>query len=137
LVDSSSATQELAKKLRPAPEAPWPFSDARLATDCRREPLTNVCFWHLADIPPSLTNVRFWGQSGHDANRPLCRLMTQSRHWRVRCSAQPNFAKAIRTTLLIVTVRGTKMATVRGPPIDVWPSSASENGALALRRCRL
>jgi putative tryptophan/tyrosine transport system substrate-binding protein len=22
---------------------------------------TNVCFWHKADIQPSLSNVRFWG----------------------------------------------------------------------------
>jgi hypothetical protein len=28
----------------------------------------------------ALTNVRFWGQSGHEANGPLCRLMTQSGH---------------------------------------------------------
>ena len=23
--------------------------------------LINVCFWHLADIPITLPNVRFWG----------------------------------------------------------------------------
>ena len=28
----------------------------------------------------ALTNVRYWGQSGHDANGPLCRLMTQNGH---------------------------------------------------------
>ena len=25
----------------------------------------NVFFWHFSDIQPALTNVRFWGQSGH------------------------------------------------------------------------
>jgi hypothetical protein len=25
----------------------------------------HVCFWHKADVPPMLTNVRFRGQSGH------------------------------------------------------------------------
>jgi hypothetical protein len=28
----------------------------------------------------TLTNVRFWGQSGHDSNGSLCRLMTHSGH---------------------------------------------------------
>jgi hypothetical protein len=31
-------------------------------------------FGHLTP----LTNVRFWGESGHDSNGSLCRLMTQS-----------------------------------------------------------
>jgi hypothetical protein len=40
----------------------------------------------------ALTNVRFWGQSGHDANGPLCRLMTHSGHcphadWAIRAAA--------------------------------------------------
>jgi hypothetical protein len=39
----------------------------------------NVCLWHIADVPHAPTNVRYRGQSGHDANGPLCRLMTQSR----------------------------------------------------------
>ena len=38
----------------------------------------DVRFWHFADIPPAPTNVRYRGYSGHDANWPLCRLMTQS-----------------------------------------------------------
>ena len=25
----------------------------------------DVCFWHKADMLNALTNVRFWGQSGH------------------------------------------------------------------------
>ena len=24
-----------------------------------------VCYWHKADMLNALTNVRFWGQSGH------------------------------------------------------------------------
>ena len=28
----------------------------------------NVCLWHLADMLSGSLNVRFWGQSGHDAN---------------------------------------------------------------------
>jgi hypothetical protein len=33
----------------------------------------NVCYWHIADVPLGLTNVRFWGQplapnSGHVAS---------------------------------------------------------------------
>ena len=38
----------------------------------------DVRFWHKADLLNALTNVRFWGQSGHDLNGPLYRLMTQS-----------------------------------------------------------
>ena len=36
--------------------------------------------WHKADVPIALTNVCFGGKNGHDANGPLCRLMTQSGH---------------------------------------------------------
>src|SRR6476659_7590502 len=30
--------------------------------------LRDVCLWHIADVPLGLTNVRFWGQSGHGAD---------------------------------------------------------------------
>ena len=33
-------------------------------------------FWHKADMLNALTNVGFWGQSGHDADTEQCRLMT-------------------------------------------------------------
>ena len=33
--------------------------------------------WHKADMRNALTNVRFEGNNGHDADGPLCRLMTQ------------------------------------------------------------
>jgi hypothetical protein len=38
----------------------------------------DVCFWHKADMLNALTNVGFWVESGHDADGPLCQLMTQS-----------------------------------------------------------
>jgi hypothetical protein len=28
----------------------------------------HVCYWHKADMLNALTNVRFWGQSGSDAD---------------------------------------------------------------------
>jgi hypothetical protein len=31
----------------------------------------DVRFWHKADMLNSLTNVRFWGQSGHQAPAQL------------------------------------------------------------------
>jgi len=29
----------------------------------------NVCFWHIADVPLTLTNVCFEGKNGHDRGR--------------------------------------------------------------------
>jgi hypothetical protein len=40
----------------------------------------NVCLWHKAVITAVLINVRFWGQSGHDADVSRCPLMTQLGH---------------------------------------------------------
>jgi hypothetical protein len=40
----------------------------------------NVRFWHKADISRLSPNVRFRGQSGHDADVPQCPLLTQSGH---------------------------------------------------------
>ena len=40
----------------------------------------DVRSWHLADIPPALTNVGFEGKNGHDAGVTRCLLMIQSRH---------------------------------------------------------
>ena len=37
-----------------------------------------VCFWHKADVQTALTNVRFEGNNGHDADVTRCLLMTQS-----------------------------------------------------------
>jgi hypothetical protein len=36
-----------------------------------------------ADIPARATDVRFWGQSGHDVDLMRCLLLTQSRHRRL------------------------------------------------------
>jgi hypothetical protein len=43
----------------------------------------NVRLRHIADVPLALTNVRFEGNNGHDADVLLCWLMTQSgnREW--------------------------------------------------------
>jgi hypothetical protein len=38
----------------------------------------NVCFRHKANITIALTNVRFWGQSGHRFDPAQCPLMTPS-----------------------------------------------------------
>ena len=39
---------------------------------------TDVRYGHKADMLNALTNVRFWGQSGHGADLSVCPLMTQS-----------------------------------------------------------
>jgi hypothetical protein len=39
-----------------------------------------VRFWHKADMLNALTNVRFWGYSGHGEGWSVCPLMTQSGH---------------------------------------------------------
>ena len=41
---------------------------------------TRVCFWHKADVQTALTNVRFEGNNGHDADGTRCLLMTLSGH---------------------------------------------------------
>jgi hypothetical protein len=60
---SASLWNRLAKvacrpRLRPLPE-PRKLS-SRLAAH-----FSDVRFWHKADMLNALTNVRFWGQSGH------------------------------------------------------------------------
>ena len=40
--------------------------------------LGDVCYWHLTDIPPALTNVRFEGKTDMSAEVTRCLLMTQS-----------------------------------------------------------
>jgi hypothetical protein len=42
---------------------------------------TDFRFWHLTDIPATVTNVRFRGESGHVAELLRCPLMTQSGHY--------------------------------------------------------
>jgi hypothetical protein len=43
----------------------------------------NVRYWHFSDIPPAPTNVRYRGQSGHDADAEQCPLTTHNGHWRL------------------------------------------------------
>jgi hypothetical protein len=38
----------------------------------------NVCYWHKADIPVALSDVRFWGQSGHRGFRASCLLLNDA-----------------------------------------------------------
>ena len=40
--------------------------------------MTDVRFWHLADMGCFTAHVRFRGQSGHDLLRCTCLLLTQS-----------------------------------------------------------
>src|SRR6476620_8088925 len=47
-----------------------------------RKVLAYVGSWHFSDIPPALTNFRFWGQSGRCADACRSPLMTQSGHVR-------------------------------------------------------
>jgi hypothetical protein len=49
-------------------------------TRSRRLAETNVRYWHKADMLHALTNVRFEGKNGHDADVTRCVLMTQSGH---------------------------------------------------------
>src|SRR5262249_62164720 len=46
-----------------------------------------VCSWHIADISPPSSDVRFWGQSGHCSQVPQCPLLTQSGHEWLRIAA--------------------------------------------------
>jgi hypothetical protein len=50
-----------------------------LCPRCGGSKRCKVRLWHIADIPPAPTNVRFWGNRGHRADFPPYRLMTQSR----------------------------------------------------------
>ena len=38
----------------------------------------DVCTWHIADVPLTLSNVCFEWENGHDAIAPLCQLLTQN-----------------------------------------------------------
>ncbi|MGC2075093.1 MAG: hypothetical protein WA728_03475, partial [Xanthobacteraceae bacterium] len=56
----------------------------------------DVCFWHKADIPIALLDVRFWGQSGHRAAALQCPLMTHSGHDVAESLPQRNMAGITR-----------------------------------------
>ena len=55
---------------------------AVLAGACSR--FRNVRLWHKADMQTALTNVRFEGNNGHDADMTRCLLMTHFGHWVVK-----------------------------------------------------
>ena len=38
--------------------------------------LADFRYWHKADMVIALSDVRFWGQSGHRIDEPQCPLMT-------------------------------------------------------------
>jgi hypothetical protein len=61
----------------------------RPATRCEDSPcqLGAVHTWHLADVPPTLGDVCFWGESGHSEVWQQCLLMTQSGHQPFCCCA--------------------------------------------------
>jgi hypothetical protein len=48
--------------------------------------LTNVRFWHKADMLNALINVRFGGKNGHGAELAACPLLTHSGHLGARSS---------------------------------------------------
>jgi hypothetical protein len=56
------------------------YPDLTRWLESRRLAFANVRLWHKADMLDALANVRFWGQSGHDADVTRCLLMTQSGH---------------------------------------------------------
>jgi hypothetical protein len=57
-----------------------------------------VCFWHLADMLPAPTNVRFWGQSG-----PSPITISMSAFDPKRTSTSPLLKRRYRDILLIDT----------------------------------
>jgi hypothetical protein len=50
----------------------------------------NVRLWHKADMPVTLNDGRFWGQTGHHFFRASCLLLTQSGNWVLRIVASQN-----------------------------------------------
>ena len=95
------------------------ISDIWPATVHRRWPV-NVCFWHLADIPPALTNVRYGGKSGHDANGPLCRLMTYCGHWRSNISVGVALIYLCAHVRLFTRTQAFSRATTEHIPQVFW-----------------
>jgi hypothetical protein len=62
-------------------------SDRRLGVSGVATAPPNVALWHKADITRVLSNVRFCGQSGHDADLTRCPLLTHSGHVQLKSSA--------------------------------------------------
>src|SRR6516165_1607264 len=60
---------------------PTPFVPLIRRNGCTATPFDAphlVRKWHLADMPAALSDVRFWGQSGHHRDMRQGPLMTQS-----------------------------------------------------------
>jgi hypothetical protein len=57
-------------------EAPSGTRGSRLPPNMPKK--IDVRFWHKADITAVLSDVRFWGNSGHRDFRARCLLLTQS-----------------------------------------------------------
>jgi hypothetical protein len=53
----------------------WEEALEQLAALDKATPTADLMAYADLDAPP---NARVWGQNGHDANGPLCPLMTQS-----------------------------------------------------------
>ena len=50
----------------------------------------NVCFWHVADMAVTFSDVRFWVNNGHQRAPIRCLLLTQSGHERLKIAASQN-----------------------------------------------
>jgi hypothetical protein len=73
----------------------------------------------LGDNEAARFSVWFRVHFGHQRMTRLCRRMTQSGHWRVRCSVSVEPCPDHSNAMWIVTVSGEIMASV--PPGDVRP----------------
>ena len=78
------ALKNISEPARGQPDALLTYASARGALEpdavayrCFR----NVCYWHKADILNALTNVRFRGQRGSDADIDESLFVTPRRHW--------------------------------------------------------
>ena len=62
--------------------AAWALGPKRSSFSGRGVPTqaVGVRFWHKAEMAVAVSNVRFWGQSGHCEFRASCLLLTQSGH---------------------------------------------------------
>ena len=80
----------------------------------------HVRLWHFSDIPPALTNVRYGGKSGHDANGPLCRLMTYCGHWRSNISVGVALIYLHAHVRLFIQTQAFSRATTEHIPQVFW-----------------
>src|SRR6476660_6825999 len=74
--------------------------------------LASVRYWHIADVPLTLTNVCFEGKNGHDAGMTPFPLMTQSRHSASMAFTQPS---VVATAFLNLTASAPVHKEARRP----------------------